>query len=151
LHLDRNSKTLREPLDGAHEVEVLRLPDERDDIAALPAAEAVVELVDRVHRERRRLLLVERTAPRERRARGAPKLREPCDDLDHVCRCDDVAHGGVLYARHRCETTRRFHRTLLPVSEGEARRERKFVTVVFCDLVGFTARAESLDPEDVEA
>ena len=32
-----------------------------------------------------------------------------------------------------------------------ARRERKVVTVVFCDLVGFTARAESLDPEDVEA
>src|SRR5689334_16124473 len=33
----------------------------------------------------------------------------------------------------------------------ERRRERKVVTVVFCDLVGFTARAESLDPEDVEA
>jgi class 3 adenylate cyclase len=32
-----------------------------------------------------------------------------------------------------------------------ARRERKVVTVLFCDLVGFTARAESLDPEDVEA
>jgi class 3 adenylate cyclase/tetratricopeptide (TPR) repeat protein len=32
-----------------------------------------------------------------------------------------------------------------------ARRERKVVTVVFCDLVGFTSRAESLDPEDVEA
>ena len=31
------------------------------------------------------------------------------------------------------------------------RRERKKVTVVFADLVGFTARAESLDPEDVEA
>ncbi len=31
------------------------------------------------------------------------------------------------------------------------RRERKVVTVVFCDLVGFTARAESLDPEDVDA
>ena len=31
------------------------------------------------------------------------------------------------------------------------RRERKVVTVVFCDLVGFTAQAESLDPEDVEA
>jgi class 3 adenylate cyclase/tetratricopeptide (TPR) repeat protein len=29
------------------------------------------------------------------------------------------------------------------------RRERKVVTVLFCDLVGFTARAESLDPEDV--
>ena len=32
-----------------------------------------------------------------------------------------------------------------------ARRERKVVTVLFCDLVGCTARAESLDPEDVEA
>ena len=32
-----------------------------------------------------------------------------------------------------------------------ARRERKVVTVLFADLVGFTARAESLDPEDVDA
>src|SRR5207344_1262173 len=32
-----------------------------------------------------------------------------------------------------------------------SRRERKVVTVVFCDLVGFTSRAESLDPEDVAA
>ena len=31
------------------------------------------------------------------------------------------------------------------------RRERKVVTVLFADLVGFTARAERLDPEDVEA
>ena len=29
------------------------------------------------------------------------------------------------------------------------RKERKVVTVVFADLVGFTARAETLDPEDV--
>ncbi len=33
----------------------------------------------------------------------------------------------------------------------EARRERKVVTVLFADLVGFTARSEELDPEDVEA
>src|SRR5713226_8974679 len=33
----------------------------------------------------------------------------------------------------------------------EPRRERKVVTVLFADLVGFTARAEELDPEDVEA
>ena len=33
----------------------------------------------------------------------------------------------------------------------EGRRERKVVTVLFADLVGFTARAEQLDPEDVEA
>ena len=30
-------------------------------------------------------------------------------------------------------------------------RERKVVTVLFADLVGFTAQAESLDPEDVDA
>src|SRR5437588_9342650 len=31
------------------------------------------------------------------------------------------------------------------------RKERKVVTVLFADLVGFTTRAETLDPEDVEA
>ncbi len=35
--------------------------------------------------------------------------------------------------------------------EAGPRRERKVVTVLFADLVGFTARAEELDPEDVEA
>src|SRR4051812_50193097 len=29
--------------------------------------------------------------------------------------------------------------------------ERRIVSVVFVDLVGFTARAEKLDPEDVQA
>src|SRR5919199_6678108 len=41
-----------------------------------------------------------------------------------------------------------------PLSEESAglpREERKVVTVVFADLVGFTARAEPLDPEDVRA
>jgi class 3 adenylate cyclase/tetratricopeptide (TPR) repeat protein len=33
----------------------------------------------------------------------------------------------------------------------QTRRERKVVTVLFADLVGFTSRAEALDPEDVEA
>src|SRR5579862_1294701 len=31
------------------------------------------------------------------------------------------------------------------------RRERKVVTVLFADLAGFTARAETMDPEDVAA
>jgi len=31
----------------------------------------------------------------------------------------------------------------------EAREERRIVTVLFSDLVGFTARVERLDPEDV--
>src|SRR5581483_9052704 len=34
---------------------------------------------------------------------------------------------------------------------GAPRKERKIVTVLFADLVGFTSRAETLDPEDVEA
>src|SRR4051812_49067275 len=34
---------------------------------------------------------------------------------------------------------------------AEARRERKVVTVLFGDLVGFTSRAEQMDPEDVAA
>ena len=37
------------------------------------------------------------------------------------------------------------------MSQAELRRERKVVTVLFADLVGFTSRAEQLDPEDVEA
>src|SRR5256884_6173196 len=32
-----------------------------------------------------------------------------------------------------------------------AREERKIITVLFADLVGFTSRAEKLDPEDVRA
>ena len=39
-----------------------------------------------------------------------------------------------------------------PIAEpAPAREERKIVTVLFADLVGFTSRAEKLDPEDVRA
>ena len=34
-------------------------------------------------------------------------------------------------------------------ADAPAREERKLVTCFFCDLVGFTARAERMDPEDV--
>ena len=37
------------------------------------------------------------------------------------------------------------------LSSEAAREERKIVTVLFADLVGFTSRAEQLDPEDVRA
>ena len=33
---------------------------------------------------------------------------------------------------------------------GSAREERKVVTALFCDLVGFTATSEAADPEDVD-
>jgi class 3 adenylate cyclase len=40
---------------------------------------------------------------------------------------------------------------LLTTEPSPRREERKVVTVLFADLVGFTARAESLDPGDVRA
>ncbi len=39
----------------------------------------------------------------------------------------------------------------LAAAERPAAEERKVVTVLFADLVGFTSRAEQLDPEDVRA
>src|SRR4051812_752408 len=39
----------------------------------------------------------------------------------------------------------------LAAEQPNRREERKVVSVLFCDLVGSTARAESLDPEDVRA
>jgi class 3 adenylate cyclase/tetratricopeptide (TPR) repeat protein len=40
---------------------------------------------------------------------------------------------------------------LLAVENEPTRDERKVVTVLFADLVGFTSRAEQMDPEDVRA
>src|SRR6266403_4256751 len=39
----------------------------------------------------------------------------------------------------------------LDAAPAPAREERKVITVLFADLVGFTSRAEQLDPEDVRA
>src|SRR5438034_11296583 len=39
----------------------------------------------------------------------------------------------------------------LPTGSAGLPEERKVVTVLFADLVGFTARAEQMDPEDVRA
>jgi class 3 adenylate cyclase/tetratricopeptide (TPR) repeat protein len=41
--------------------------------------------------------------------------------------------------------------TPLASNDGAPREERRVVTVIFVDLVGFTGRAETLDPEDVQA
>ena len=59
--------------------------------------------------------------------------------------CPSCGHDNESGARFcsQCAT---------PLQEAAAtREERKVVTCLFCDLVGFTARAEQLDPEDVRA
>jgi class 3 adenylate cyclase len=58
----------------------------------------------------------------------------------HVCRQDNPAGA-------------RFCNACGSPLDGEARplrEERKVVTVLFADLVGFTARSERMDPEDVQ-
>jgi class 3 adenylate cyclase len=58
-----------------------------------------------------------------------------------VVRSPEPAGGEVLLrVRSRADGVR------LPTYE-----ERKVVTVLFADLVGFTSRAEQMDPEDVRA
>ena len=54
--------------------------------------------------------------------------RENADDASFCSRCGSALDPGVA-----------------------AREERKVVTVLFCDLVGSTARADQADPEDVRA
>src|SRR5262249_10199814 len=59
-------EALRDEAHGLGELHVLDLGDELEDVAAfLAGAVAVPDLLRRVHVERRRLLLVERTTPDE--------------------------------------------------------------------------------------
>ena len=102
LVLELHPEPVGQPLDRADEVEALGLAHEGDHVALRAAAEAVVELVDRVDREAGRALVVERAAARVPGAALAQSgaLR---DDLDDVGRRDRVANRGVLDARHLLE------------------------------------------------
>ena len=55
--------------------------------------------------------------------------------------CGADVPGGFAFCG-RCGT---------PVSAAPDVEERRVVTVLFCDLVGFTARFDHADPEDVRA
>jgi class 3 adenylate cyclase/tetratricopeptide (TPR) repeat protein len=113
---------------------------------------------------------------RVRRLREEPETpaREPSHELDRDQQAGG-AHGdegGPALRRHGGRLERRPILPLVKVCEScgrenaddarfcsqcatpleaqtATREERKVVTCLFCDLVGFTARAERMDPEDV--
>ncbi|HEV8278207.1 MAG TPA: adenylate/guanylate cyclase domain-containing protein [Streptosporangiaceae bacterium] len=60
--------------------------------------------------------------------------------------CPSCGHGNQAGAKFCSECG-----AALTIAEPLAREERKVVTVLFADLVGFTSRAEQMDPEDVRA
>ena len=98
----------------------------------MPVTESEMELTLAMRDEHHALTPRSQAYPVEapsRLARRSPSAAA-ASRADSRCR---VAHGASLVAGQ-------------PSAE-----ERKVVTVVFADLVGFAARAESLDPEDVGA
>src|SRR5256885_9577845 len=60
--------------------------------------------------------------------------------------CPSCGHENAVGAKFCSECG-----AALIASASAARAERKILTVLFADLVGFTSRAEQLDPEDVQA
>jgi hypothetical protein len=99
LVLDLDVETVGEPLDRTGEVELLGLAHERDHVALRAAAEAVVELLERIDGEARRPLLVEGAAAYVPRPR-LPQLRAPADHRDDVDGGFDVLDGRVLDQCH---------------------------------------------------
>ena len=66
--------------------------------------------------------------------------------LEQRCRsCGEAVTPGLAFCTS-CGA--RLEGTGAP-TPATSREERKVVTVLFCDIVGFTTRAEQLDPEDV--
>ena len=67
-----------------------------------------------------------------------------------------LGHRRTLLAALRGETPEKVpgaspQKTPINPSDSSTEAERRQITVMFCDLVGSTALAESLDPEDMRA
>ena len=92
---NRDAEPPRERLDGFGEVEPVDLAHEADDVASGAAAEAVVEALVAVDRERRRPLVVKR-AEALPRAAGLLQSRVVGDDLDDVRRAPELGEDVVV-------------------------------------------------------
>ena len=107
LALHPHVRLLRQQLHGLLEVERLGLLDELEGVAALAAAEAVVELLLGVHGERGRALVVERAQPGPARAHPA-QVRLLAHEVDHVHGLADAVDRVLREQRHQkpCGTDR---------------------------------------------
>ena len=101
LALELDPAAVGERLQRTREVEPLGLHHEREDVAARAAAEAVVELLDRVDPERRRPLVVERAQPGQPSRARAPQLRAGADQLLEVDRIPDPLARVLRVASHQ--------------------------------------------------
>src|SRR5690606_13807731 len=97
------------------------LHQEADRRAMRAAAETVIELLGRAHRERRRLLPVERTQAEEIGARFLQPHRAP-DDVDDVDPGEQILDECLR--NHRRAAPMRRPRRAAPQARGAARRAR---------------------------
>src|SRR6185503_2642534 len=123
LHL--HTRALRQLFHGLLEVEALGLLNELERVAALAAAEAVVELLVGVHRERGRPLVVERAQP-------GPSRPDPAevgllgDEVHHVHRFPHAVDRVLREQRHaqnpcgtdRCSNSRIAYLSVIPASQS---------------------------------
>ena len=100
LALHPHVEALGQELHRLLELERLGLLDELEGVAALAAAEAVVELLLGVHGERRRALVVERAQPGPARA-DPPQVGLLADQVDHVHRVPDAVDRVLREQRHQ--------------------------------------------------
>ena len=96
---DRDTRARGQFLDRIDEGEILVFADEGDGVAALAAAEAMVELPLGIDVERGRFLVVERAQRLERRA-GALDLDVGADHVHDIRRGEDLFLGLLRNLRH---------------------------------------------------
>ena len=99
LRLEGDARALGEPGEGLDKGEVLVVLHEAEHVPALVAAEAVEDLLARVHVEAGRLLLMEGAERDEVRA-GALERQVAADDIDYVTRGANLFAEVVGKKRH---------------------------------------------------